>query len=657
MTLSVPPLRRIVRYALMGTACLLLWLVHLALPFDIARDGLDPSWQAALGYALKHRVFLVLTYRPLAYFMTYNFDPALFWPRIAWELSIKLFAIVTLVRVAASLSGPITRVLFVLSLLLVPCGAISPILPPEGLYAIALLAVTVQLTSEPWSASGSLRRLLPGIAFITAISLTKLTFTMLAVACLMAITAMLVYRRRVKLAVTAWGVFVFGQVVGCAWSCPSWGAVVTLLRGSADIVSGYPEAMGLVRAEKGELHLALLALGTSLLLLLGTLAAAPRSLERVLLSVPFAVALVLGFQNGFVRHDIHAWGFFGSVAPIGLLVLGSHPAGKRRALVLHSLLLLTVALGVYGVVQVSARVLVKSPTDLVRNLYDHTRSNGTSVWQLRRFKATMDQGFSGVRQQWALPHTQAVVGTASLDFLSHAQGIVFLNGFNWHPRPVFQSYAAYTPYLLATNAAHFTADDRPEFVILRLQTIDSRLPTMDDGEVLKVLLRDYRPVLVEKGNVLLQAGERTAPAASQVQTLLERQVKLGEAVDVGDLQADCLLLSVDVQPPTTGRPSSILSPPPGLTLDVAVKGGGGAAFRLVPAMARSGFLFDPLLTSQETLLAWLNGKPVARVKSFRLLAPPGCEQYYKQGMTIRLGTDPKMCGGWRSASAAGIPSW
>jgi len=45
------------------------------------------------------------------------------------------------------------------------------------------------------------------------------------------------------------------------------------------------------------------------------------------------------------------------------------------------------------------------------------------------------------------------VGGASIDVLGFRQDAAILNGLNYTPHPVFQSYAAYTPGLQRLNTA------------------------------------------------------------------------------------------------------------------------------------------------------------------------------------------------------------
>src|SRR5205085_1685863 len=88
------------------------------------------------------------------------------------------------------------------------------------------------------------------------------------------------------------------------------------------------------------------------------------------------------------------------------------------------------------------------------------------------------------RECWSLPRTRAVVGDAPVDLFSYSQGVLLLNDLNYRPRPIFQSYSAYTSYLAAVNAHHYRGGAAPEFVLLNLQPIDHRPATAEDGPAL-----------------------------------------------------------------------------------------------------------------------------------------------------------------------------
>ena len=51
----------------------------------------------------------------------------------------------------------------------------------------------------------------------------------------------------------------------------------------------------------------------------------------------------------------------------------------------------------------------------------------------------------------------------------------------YRPRPVFQSYAAFTTKLSEMNARHLISA-KPETLLFQVKTIDGRLPTVDDAQ-------------------------------------------------------------------------------------------------------------------------------------------------------------------------------
>src|SRR5581483_2678422 len=118
-----------------------------------------------------------------------------------------------------------------------------------------------------------------------------------------------------------------------------------------------------------------------------------------------------------------------------------------------------------------------------------------------------------LKRQWALldmPRTRAALGGGSLDMLGDEQGLLLLNGFRYHPRPAFQSYFAYTPYLLRRNAELLAGEDAPDFLLVKLDPIDGRFPSSEDSLALREAAQRYEPVLIERTCLLMR---RKAPDA------------------------------------------------------------------------------------------------------------------------------------------------
>ena len=106
-----------------------------------------------------------------------------------------------------------------------------------------------------------------------------------------------------------------------------------------------------------------------------------------------------------------------------------------------------------------------------------------------------------------------LIGQESVDVFGHEQAIALLNDLNYQPRPVFQGYSAYTPFLVARNRDFYLGPTAPAFVILKYQTVDDRLAAEDDAGALEVILRNYEPLGTEKTYMLWKRKAESPPLA------------------------------------------------------------------------------------------------------------------------------------------------
>jgi hypothetical protein len=169
------------------------------------------------------------------------------------------------------------------------------------------------------------------------------------------------------------------------------------------------------------------------------------------------------------------------------------------------------------------------------------------------------------------------------------------------------------------NSRFLESDRASEFVLFHLETIDSRLPTMDDALALQVLLRDYRPVLTEKEYLLLHREPgRKQPQPAPV---IEREIAFGEKVDLSGAEGRCHLLRLDVRYSLAGRIRRLVDCAPPLFVEVEIDSGETRKLRIVPGMMRAGVILDPLLSTQYDWIAWHAGEKVARPVALRVLEP------------------------------------
>ena len=160
----------------------------------------------------------------------------------------------------------------------------------------------------------------------------------------------------------------------------------------------------------------------------------------------------------------------------------------------------------------------------------------------------------GEQEARALPELQAAVGRGTVDVLNHEQSVLLLNGLRYQPRPVFQGYAAYTPALLSKNLNFYQSARAPEFVVVKIQSIDGRYPMQDDSLVLAELPRRYDLVFGTDDYALLKK-KGTAPAGPHFtrQILLDQPARFGASIELPRVRDKALWLQAWLQPSLLGQ--------------------------------------------------------------------------------------------------------
>ena len=79
------------------------------------------------------------------------------------------------------------------------------------------------------------------------------------------------------------------------------------------------------------------------------------------------------------------------------------------------------------------------------------------------------------------------------------------NGLRYRPRPIIQSYSAYTPFLQQLNKRHFGSVDAPSYLVLSASSIDGRNAPDLDYPSLEVIASRYQLIgSGSKGSLVLK---------------------------------------------------------------------------------------------------------------------------------------------------------
>jgi hypothetical protein len=239
--------------------------------------------------------------------------------------------------------------------------------------------------------------------------------------------------------------------------------------------------------------------------------------SRILIWLPISAVLVISWtvlKAGMVRHDGHVQITAFYLFLLSGIVFAIHQSSLRsRSNVDKSPLLLVPML-----IALNLNISLHSPLSKPGSLVDNFKLLiGASVRQysrdylstLRRLKLSELK-----RKVESLPIPKG----ASADILPWDISDLTAQGINYRPRPVFQSYSAYTPPLKSLNARFFESISRPDYVVVRAESLDARTPLeMDAPALLKIASNYSFYSRGSRGSLILKAHSMNISVTTRLQ--------------------------------------------------------------------------------------------------------------------------------------------
>ena len=216
----------------------------------------------------------------------------------------------------------------------------------------------------------------------------------------------------------------------------------------------------------------------------------------------------------------------------------------------------------------------------------------------------------------------------SADVYPLSQTLALPQGLTCRPRPIFQSYSAYTPNLAEMNAAHLRSDRAADHILFDVRTIDGRFPTQDDSLSWPELLTRYDIKRVAGRYILMTKS--VTPRHYELTPIAETVAKFDEGIEVPSMIAGPIWVRIDIARSLWGNVMATLYRPPLVSLTVFTRSGRAYGGRLLPAVARAGFLLSPVVDNRQSFFAlastnWQQELAGLEVTSARITAEGGRE--------------------------------
>ena len=305
--------------------------------------------------------------------------------------------------------------------------------------------------------------------------------------------------------------------------------------------------------------------------------------SRFFLFCAFFSFLFLSFKAGFTRHFGHAF-----IAGTSLLIATLLLPFCARSRWLMPLVVLSFITSLYiegNYRQINLAKNIQSTYSAASYGLIHRIKD--KDWLKNNFILTMNY----IKIKSALP---VIKGTT--DIYSYEQTDLIASGNIWSPRPILQSYSVFNASLAKINEDHLLGAHSPASIFFKMQPIDNRWPSLEEGSSWPILLKNYCISTWVNGFLVLL---KTKPSSSyELKLITQEHHWLGERVDVPKTK-QLVFLQLDLNPTWLGQIVGILFKLPELTIKAHLRNGEEKSYRLISQMAKSAFLLTPLIESTQ----------------------------------------------------------
>ncbi len=590
-------------------------------------QDLDPSWRMAFGYFYENGMQfgrdVVFNYGPLGFLMGKTYSGLQFWSLVIGQLILALISAGVIIHLAKRQGARARTILLVFFLLW------------GGTYEDALHMLVISLLGfellrhghEPWK-----HRTLFIAIVLASYAEIKFTDLLLSTFTVLVVCGYSWWRKRAREAGLLGLAYVVAFVGGWVLLGQNPLNLPAYFANSWQISQGWNWAMGFPAPASP------LWKGLVILLLLVTYAGVhlwlnpdkPRAVANNLL---LGALIYLNWKHGFVRADGHMIGFF----YCALLPITAYPAlldDPDRFRRTHQWVFLgALVLSLWGVETALAGVVRQSLGLFQAKVWNNIEA--ACEWQNTR-QLYRDR-LAVARSAADLHRMREIIGNSSVDVLGFEIGVAVFNKFNYHPRPVIQSYSTFNPELDRLNYDYYTSERAPQYVLLKLQTIDGRLPTMDDAHVLLLLSYRYQFLLSEKGFQLwIRNPGAFDPASIEPKLLRTETLDVNRSLSIGDLAKKPLWLRVDLQPSLLGKLRSFFYKPPQVRLNLEDNTGNKRDYLMPLPQGRTGFIVNPIIDDMVGYMHFASDTLQRRVRTVTLKIAPEDEKYYASTAHVEL---------------------
>lgn len=590
------------------------------IPFapGLPTENLDSSWAFAMNYAASQNFSfgkdLIFTFGPYASIYTTQYHPATDFKMFYGSL----FLATTFIIVMYSNVKNSTNIIKFISLLLI----ILMIKQRDVFFFYYCLLAGFYVFNNNEKNLQTQFYLILIFSGLGLIPLTKGTALLAALLTIIFSSIILIYKKNYKYSLIVFIVPLLSMILFWILAGQKLSGLPIYYKSMTDIISGYTDAMSLKGILKFIFLYALITFGLFCLFIF-------KKEKNLFFKISYALfvlaLLFLAFKAGFVRNDGHAFIALNMLVMTSFAIYNIERNNKFLAIFVAALCLWFYAdVSFYSFNKEQWKNSIVRPyLNLFTGLTDRVLDNS-------KYENFFNTNIEKIKNTNKIPLLEG-----STDIYSYGQTTLIASGNTWNPRPVLQSYSAYTPTLININKQHLLSDKKPNNIIFNVETIDNRLPNLEDGASWPILLKNYELINSDQSYILLK--NKININAIKQEKIFERSYEFKQEIFIPESDS-FLFAKLEFKQTLLGKLINIIFKPTELEIKVRLQNGEIKSFRMISGMAKTDFLISELIEKNEEF-KWLflnrdklNDK---KIKSIMLEAPSG-KLFWKNSFQMEL---------------------
>jgi hypothetical protein len=342
-----------------------------------------------------------------------------------------------------------------------------------------------------------------------------------------------------------------------------------------------------------------------------------KNADQLFIHVITGMAIFILFKSAFVRSDSHAYIFIKNIPSLAAFTFLYNPSGFRtRVAAVCCWIMLALSFWAVNAMPQSYQPYLR----ILKGSFLPYKAREMAVYF--RQVGSYDSA-RAASDSLALRDNEykAIIGNHTVDILPTEVSTLYFKGLHYDPRPLIQSYAAYTEYLDSIDAQKYRSPGAPDYLLFSIATIDGRVPFFDESRTNLAILERYYIVGQLKDDLVLKKKEK--PEDLQPLVTDTTFARLGEEMPIAkspNLQFSRIFVEYNLW----GRLRRLFYQPPYLKISLTLDDGKVRSFRAIVPVLADGVILNKFLESEDEIQSLMQsgGRLNTNVTSIRIDPDP-----------------------------------